>query len=169
MQNRNVVSRARTAQPQVPTAARTIEFDCRAIAAVLDAQTATAAAPDLDAEIEVVATTSGHEARSAKDRFAHTLKRPGAALKSEGAALKIEGSQPMLPFAAPPVTAEAVEHGADNEEEVEPAAVTRAMAVVHEPALEVVHPIARARRWWLLPLAIVMFGGSVVALISVVM
>ena len=162
MQNRNVVSRARgrAAQPPPRDTARTIEFDCTAVANLLDAQTAKPAAPDLDAEIEVVSASSAEAARASKERFAHTMKRAGAALA-------VEGSRPMLPLAAPPITEEEIEEDvADTQEEVEQSAVTRAMAVVDEPVYEM-PAVARRRGAWVLPLAVALLTASVVALLGV--
>ncbi len=162
MQNRNVVPRGR-ARKQEPRDARTIEFDCTAVANLLDAQTAKPAAPDLETEIEVVATSAEQAAR-AKDRFAHTLRRAGAALA-------VEGSRP-LPLPAPPITEEEVEDGVDTVEDAGPAAITRAMAAVDEPPFELPFeapapmPVVRTRSW-LLPLSLVLFVGSAVALIYV--
>jgi hypothetical protein len=162
MQNRNVVSRARPrAQAPQRDAARTIEFDCTAVANLLDAQSTKPPAPDLDAEIEVVSASPEQAARASKDRFAHTMKRAGAALAAEG-------SRPMLPLAAPPITEEEIEE-ADTNEELGPNAVTRAMAVVNEPAFELPAPApaARARGSWLLPLGVALVTGSAVMLLSV--
>ena len=162
MQNRNVVPRGRARKPEATRdAARTIEFDCTAVASLLDAQTAKPAAPDLETEIEVVATSAEQAAR-AKDRFAHTLRRAGAALA-------VEGSRP-LPLPAPPITEEEVEDGDDTVEDAGPAAVTRAMAAVDEPPFEIAFetpmPVVRTRSW-LLPLSLVLFAGSAVALVYV--
>jgi hypothetical protein len=166
MQNRNVVPRGRARKVESPRdAARTIEFDCTAVANLLDAQTAKPAAPDLDAEIEVVATSAEQAARS-RDRFAHTMKRAGAALA-------VEGSRP-LPLPAPPITEEEIEEGTDTEEIVEQSAVTRSMSAVDEIPYELPFeappaptPAVRARGSWLLPISLVLFVGSAVALIYV--
>lgn len=167
MQNRNVVPRGRARKVEAPReAARTIEFDCTAVANLLDAQTAKPAAPDLDAEIEVVATSAEQAARS-KDRFAHTMKRAGAALA-------VEGSRP-LPLPAPPITEEEPDEGTDTEENVvEQSAVTRSMSAVDEVAYELPFqappapaPVASPRGSWLLPISLVLFVGSAVALIYV--
>ncbi len=158
MQNRNVVARGRAAKhkPQ-RDAAQTIEFDCTAIANVLDAVTPKPA-PDLDAEIEVVATSSAASSH-AKDRFAHTLKRPNAVLA-------VEGSRSLLPLPAPPITEEEMEEGYfDTQEDFAQGSVTRAMAVVAEPAFEVHRPVVRAHRTWLLPVSVLLLAASVVALI----
>jgi hypothetical protein len=164
MQNRNVVPRGRARKVETPRdAARTIEFDCTAVANLLDAQTAKPAAPDLDAEIEVVAGSSTPSG-PAKDRFAHTLKRAGAALA-------VEGSRP-LPLPAPPITEEEIEDSADTTEDPGPAAVTRSMAVIDELPFEVPAPAPAApvrRRSWLLPVSLVMFAGSAAALIYVLL
>ncbi|MEO7093862.1 MAG: hypothetical protein ABI175_11470 [Polyangiales bacterium] len=163
MQNRNVVPRARPARPHVAReSTRTIEFDCSQIANVLDAVTAKPPAPDLEAEIEVVAAMAAPSGRS-KDRFAHTLKRRGAELKAEG-------SRPMLPLAAPPITEEELD--IDTSEDAEPAAVTRAMHAAAEPMIEAapVLPVrVRPRRSWILPVSAVLFVGSAIALIAAVL
>lgn len=142
MQNRNVVPRGRPAKPQAPRdAARTIEFDCTAIADVLDSVTPKPP-PDLDAEIEVVAAV------------AHTLKRPSTVLA-------VAGSRSMLPLPAPPITEEEIEEGLALEEDFAQGSVTRARAVVHEPAFEVhLVPPRNARRSWLLPISIVLVLAS---------
>lgn len=163
MQNRNVVPRGRARKQAPRESARTIEFDCAAVANLLDAQLAKPPAPDLDAEIEVVATSSEQAARS-KDRFAHTLRRAGQELA-------VEGSRP-LPLPAPPITEEEVQDGTDTEETVHPEAVTRAMAAVEELPFELPFeaapaPVVRARGSWLLPISLVLFVGSAVALIYV--
>lgn len=162
MQNRNVVPRGRPRAPHVPgrDAARTIEFDCSAVANLLDQQ-APKPAPDLDAEIEVVAAAA-ERATAAKDRFAHTMKR-------QGAALRVEGSRPMLPLAAPPPTEDEIDEEADTQEQVEHTAATRSMPAVSEPvAIDSVPPdlAPRPRVRWHLPVAIAMVAASAVALVA---
>jgi len=165
MQNRNVVPRARPRVAQVPgrDAARTIEFDCSAVATLLDQQ-APKPPPDLDAEIEVVAATT-EAARGSKDRFAHTLKR-------QGAALAVEGSRPMLPLAAPPPTEDEIDEEADTQEEVGPSSATRSMASAPEPvAFEIEAPPVslRPRGRWQLPFAIALVTASAAALVAVLL
>lgn len=162
MQNRNVVPRGRqrAVPPQGRDAARTIEFDCSAVANLLDQQTPKPP-PDLDAEIEVVAVTEAHASRASKDRFAHTLKR-------QGQALAVEGSRPMLPLAAPPITEEELDDETDTQEDLGPAAVTRAMRVVDESAFEmpVPAPAAPRRGSWLMPLSIALVCASAVGVLA---
>lgn len=162
MQNRNVVPRARPPIARTPgrDAARTIEFDCSAVANLLDQQTPKPP-PDLDAEIEVVASAS-QTSRAAKDRFAHTLKRPGSVLA-------VEGSRPMLPLAAPPPTEDEIDEEADTEEEVEHTSVTRSMAATPDPiAFEAPVPqlAPRGRGAWFVVLGVVLLTASAVALLG---
>ena len=170
MQNRNVVPRGRprVVQPPGRDAARTIEFDCRAVANLLDQQTPKP--PDLDAEIEVVAAAA-ERARAARDRFAHTMRRAGAELKVEGSQPMpriVEGSRPALPLAAPPITEEEIEDETDTQEDVSRSATTRAMDAFDEPSIELPQPAPRPRRRnaWALPFALALVAASAGAIVA---